>query len=291
MTPPTVLAAIGPDSVEFALQRSDGSNMSATETVAAARYPTFSDALIRYADRHRLNLYGTRLCVAVAGAIHDDAIRVTNGRWYVSRSGLFAVTGRDVAILNDVSAIAHATLDGQPLHPFGTGRPRDDPDGGCSIVVFADRGLGAATLHRDGTAFVTASEAGHIPFTPQTAAEGEVARFIRSDGCVTYEEMLIALMRIGFLLRPATFPHRDDAMLATILGRYCAMVALTSAAWNGVYLCGSAIAMLDRPAMRDAFCDAFRSGGPMRNRLREMPFAIVEQRGAILRGLAAFSKR
>lgn len=291
MNAPTVLAAIGPDSVEFALQHGDETGPFATETVAAARYSTFSDALLRYADRHQVNLYGTRLCVAVAGAVHDDVIRVTNGRWYVSRSGLFAITGRDVSILNDVSAIAHATLDGQPLRPFGIGGPRDDPDGGCSIVVFADRGLGAATIHRNGTAFVTNSEAGHVTFAPQTPTEREIARFIRSDGHVTYEEMLAALMRSGFLLRPATPLHSDDLMLASILGRYCGMVALTFAAWNGVYLCGSAIAMLDRPVSRDAFCEGFRSGGPMRNRMREMPFAIVEQRGAIMRGLASFSKR
>lgn len=291
MTPDRILAAIDPENVEFALHDVATGSVSATEKVPVGRHSTFSEALLRYADRQQLNLYGMRLYVAVAGAVEREVIRVTNGRWHVSRSGLFAMTGQEVTFLNDVSAIAHAILDGHTTRLFAIGHPRTEESDGCSIVVFADRGLGAAAIHRKSTTFVTTSEAGHAEYSPLTLVEANIARFIRSNGRVTYEEMMVALRRNGFLLRPVTTPEDDETMLANLLGRYCAMVALTLSAWNGIYLCGAAVPILSKQSMRDAFCRGFLNDGAMRTRLREIPLAIVEQRNAIMRGLAAFSSR
>lgn len=291
MTPVAVLAAIGLDAVDFALWGGDAIGTYGAEHVASARYPTFSDALLRYADRHQVNLYGTQLCVAIAGTVEGDAIRVTNGRWYVSRSGLSAVTGRPAHFLNDVSAIGHAILAGHSTRPIGIGSLGVDVQRGCSIVVFADRGLGAAVIHRNGADSIGDSEAGHAEFTPRTDAENDIARAIRSDGRVTYEQMLIALTRNGYLLRPVTSLQMDRVMLATILGRYCNMLALSVAAWNGIYLCGGALDGIDRPDLHDAFYDGFLGQGGMRNRLCRIPMMAVDQRGAIIRGLAAFSAR
>ncbi len=68
-------------------------------------------------------------------------------------------------------------------------------------------------------------------------------------------------------------------------------MALSVAAWNGIYPCGGALDGIDRPDLREAFCDGFPSQGGMRGRLSKIPMMAVDQRGAIIRGLAEFSAR
>lgn len=108
----------------------DGFQLKAIRRYEAALCPTFTGALQDYADYREIVLNGRSLAISVAGVVRGDAVRVTNGRWFSSQSGLTQILGRAPVVLNNVSAITWAT---QSL-PASALRP---------IVSFADPGISA----------------------------------------------------------------------------------------------------------------------------------------------------
>ena len=102
---PAILASVGSTGVEFALPAHRRGEVHAIERVEASECPTFTDALMHFARRHGLVLRECSLFMSIAGAVKGATFRPTNGRWFITLSGLRAVTAGEPMIVNDVAEI------------------------------------------------------------------------------------------------------------------------------------------------------------------------------------------
>jgi glucokinase len=79
---------------------------------------------------------------------------------------------------------------------------------------------------------------------------------------------------------------RTVELFTAILGRIAGDLTLATAAWGGVYLCGSVATAWSAIADADRFRAEFTRKGPMRARMQQVPTAVIRRDIAALFGLA-----
>lgn len=288
-----ILAYVGSDGVDFALPSSAPGDVVGVERIGAGDCPTFTDALMRFAARHALPLRECRLFMSIAGAVNGATVRTTNGRWFISLSGLQAVTAGEPVIVNDVAAIAWATAERPAARPFGAAGDLFRGQKGRHAVVSAWRGgLGAACVdRRDGFLKIVESEAGHTPFAVENEEDWQIAKAcIARHGDASYERILFDLMD-GVPLHHAVAGAELDRLFVTLLGRYSATIALTFAAWDGLYLFGTVFDRIGVPHNAPAFRAAFEGKGKLRGLLQQTPTQLIQMRHGSLSGLSILYSR
>ncbi len=288
-----ILACVGSDGVDFALPSSVPGEVHSVEHINANNCPTFTDALMRYAAQARLSLRDSQLFMSIAGAVNGTTVRTTNGRWFISLSGLSAVTGGDPVILNDVAATAWATADSPRALPFGGQSDHTRSQKGRHAIISAWRGgLGAACVdRRDGFLKIVESEAGHTPFAVQDEDDWLMAKAcITRHGTASYEHILFDLMDGQTLHRPIVGAELDEKF-AILLGRYSAEVTLTFTAWDGIYLCGSVFDHIAKRSLSATFRTAFEGKGKLRQLLQQTPSQLFQVRNGSLSGLSILYSR
>jgi len=101
-----LVADIGGTNARFALARADGT-LREPRTLATRRYASLDEAASDY-----LRAVSTRpreACVAVAGPVSGDLVRLTNHRWEFSITATRAALGlTTLRVINDFEAIALA---------------------------------------------------------------------------------------------------------------------------------------------------------------------------------------
>lgn len=290
---PAILACVGSDGVEFALPGGRAGEVHSLQHINAAECPTFTDALMRYAAQQRLTLRDTQLFMSIAGAINGATVRTTNGRWFISLSGLEAVTSGQPVVLNDVAAMAWATAENPHATPYGAHADQGRSRKGQHALISAWRGgLGAACVdRRDGFLKIIESEAGHTPFAAQTDDEWLMAKACTArHGDASYEHILFDLMDGHALHRPLVGPELEETF-AWLLGRYSAAVALTYTAWDGLYLCGAVFDRIATPKLAATFRNAFEGKGKLRQLLHATPTHHFQMRHGSLSGLSILYNR
>ncbi len=286
-----ILASVDADGVEFALPSGTPGDFHGLERIDAGQYPTFTDALMRYAASHRVALRDTRLVMSIAGAVNGTTIRTTNGRWFISLSGLQAVTSGKPLVVNDVGAIAWATADDPRSIAFGSASDIAPARIGRHAVVYAGRGLGAACVDKRGNSFrIVESEAGHVPFAVQSEADWDLARAaMQRHGETSYERVIGDLIdNEGRTLSGASDLNQR---LTVLLAHYCAAVTLTFAAWDGLYLSGPLFDRIAGSQYAGIFRETFEGRGKMRAMLRQTPSQILQLRNSSLSGLSILFSR
>ena len=280
---PAILIAVDPNGVEFALPADAPGQVTGLEQVNASVCPTFTDAIMRYAERHGVPLRGTRLYLSVAGTMRAGTVRTTNGRWFISLSGLAGLTGIEPRVVNDVTAMALGTLDDPLTVPFGRFAANADPKAQRHAIIYAGAGLGAACVDRRGGLLkIVDSEVGHTPFAPTTDAEWQLTNRVRAaHGWASHEQMM---QELG--ATPDRPGSETTQLLAAVLGRYAATVVMTFGAWDRVYLCGPVFDRLVRADKADAFRAAFEGGSKMRTLLRDIPTLVMPNALEPIRGLS-----
>ena len=286
-----ILASVDADGVEFALPAAAPGEFKALERIDAHQCPTFTDALMRYAAGHRIALRDCRLIMSIAGAVIAKTVRTTNGRWFISLSGLQAVTSGAPLVVNDVGATAWATADQPRTTPFGRAANVRPADVGRHAVVYAGRGLGAACVDRNsGRVKIGESEAGHIPFAVQSEADWNLASAsIRRHGEASYERVICDLMENAEA--PLQKSGDRDERLTELLANYCATIALTFAAWDGLYLTGHLFDRIAGPLHAGAFRTTFEGRGKMRGMLGQVPIRLLQLPHSSLSGLSILHGR
>lgn len=170
------------------------------------------DSFLR--DRDIEALYGA--CFGVAGPVIDGTARVTNLGWFLEAAPLSKKFGIDVALINDLQAMALGSLvvpedklvvlqaappvervsDPAMVTPGGRSRsstrpPPPSPHAPIAVLALGS-GLGEATLVHDGKRYrALPSEGGHSDFAAATDDELELLKFLRGrHGHVSYERVL-----------------------------------------------------------------------------------------------------
>jgi len=237
--------------VRFGSASAGSDHIDAVISLSAAPLPTFTDALLTYERQSGTPLLGCECVLAVPAPPAGDAIRMMRSHWTISRSGLNAVFGRPVVVINDVAATAWSLLGpgSSKVEHFG-GPQFDFTKPGRWAVILLDDGINAAALDigDDGRSHVTDSEGGHAGFSASDDHEMELMRRLRQRSPhVSWE---IAL-NTGWAEQNA--PAAEREAWAALAGSYVGDCVLQLGAWSGVILTGRHVAALRDPHRQAVF--------------------------------------
>jgi glucokinase len=262
-------------------------------------------------------------CVAVAGVVAGNRVKLTNLPWLIDSRALEMRFGfHRVKLINDLTAIATALshLGPDDLAEIQTGTR----DGGemCGVIA-PGTGLGEGwLLESQGRVFARGSEGGHCDFAPvddeqmallawmhkrqkpvsyETLIAGpglaHLYQFCRhyhgiSESPAIVEAMNLAEDRIPVILdgaiRENSCPlcRRTIELFLTILGSETGNLALKLYARGGMYLGGGILPRLFGKVAFDGFLRSFCAKGPMTKLMQTIPVQIILKTDAALLGAA-----
>lgn len=240
-------------------------------------------------------------CIAVAGPISSDTVRLTNIDWQFSRSALRKRFGFSrLHIANDFTALAmavpHLSTD-RIIHIGGGESVKHMP----IAVVGPGTGLGVSGLLWSGQHWrPLQGEGGNISFAPGNAREVELLRYAQQHLDYVRAEDFISGSGMGFLhqalatidgkkaeaLIPSEISRRglsDECLqCADTLTTFCGMlgsfagdVALTLGARGGVYIGGGIVPILGEFFLSSPFRERFEAKGRFRDYVRPIPTYVM----------------
>lgn len=241
--------------VRFGSTTPGSSQIDSIVSMSGDAHPTFTDALLTYERESGKSLRGAECVLAVPAPPAGDAIPMARSRWTISRSGLNAMFGCPVAVINDVAATAWSLLAIPPskLEHFG-GPGFDFTKPGRWAVVMIDDGVNAAALDvsDDGRCHVIDGEAGNAGFSPGDDTEIELMRRLRQRNMHVSWEMAL---NAGWAEPHASTPEREQ--WAGMAGAFAGDSILQLGAWSGLILTGRHVASLRDPRRQAQFVRRF----------------------------------
>ena len=103
-----LIGDIGGTNARFALADPAGDRFGEARSLACSNYDTAEDAVIDYLESKNVAEPAV-ICLAVAGPVIDQSVRITNNHWRVDAAELARrFSGVQVRLLNDFEAIAFA---------------------------------------------------------------------------------------------------------------------------------------------------------------------------------------
>lgn len=307
---PWLVGDIGGTNVRFGLVEHRRGRPARTMTLPCAHYPDLATAVEDYL-RRSAGAAPSAACVAVAGPVEGDRIRLTNASWDCSAEASRLRLGLDhLDVLNDFAALALALpmLEGPDLLRVGGPEPPADPR--PLAVLGPGTGLGVAGLLPTprGRVPVT-SEGGHSDAPAVTERELRITERLRSEqGHVSAESLLsgpglVRLHRGLAQMRGAPAPELtpaqicaapDDPRCAETLEAFCGLlggfagnVALTLGATGGVFLGGGILPRIADSLLRSPFRVRFEDKGPMSDYVRSIPTSLIVAETPALIGATA----
>jgi glucokinase len=303
---PLIAADVGGTHARVGLVEGDARGFTVTRyhKYACADYPDLATILDAF-RRESAQPAVARVALAIAGYVVDDAVVNVNLPWPVSLSELRHALGvRDLAVVNDFEAIAHAIdhVGADDTHLLGG--PACAATGPV-LVVGPGTGLGAALrIPRADVArgvFVLPTEAGQATLAADTDLEFEVLRELRRRGSRVLIEHVLSgtgLVNLDAALRrlrgapergltPAQITAAAEAAsdaiaLETVevfcgwLGGVLGDLALLYGAQGGIYLAGGVLPQMRGLLARSTFAARFLDKGAMREALARVPVRLVE---------------
>ncbi|MBL8353032.1 MAG: glucokinase [Burkholderiaceae bacterium] len=249
---------------------------------------------------------------AVATAVGDGRIDLTNSAWSFTRSEVERALGLDgLLLLNDFEALALSlpALGAHQLRCHGVMPVAR----GTLAVLGPGTGLGVGGLvETDGGWRAIAGEGGHATLAAADAFEDDLLRVVRTEfGHVSAERLLSgiglpvlhrAVAKVQGLPFEALDAQqigqrgaaRSDPVCERTLDTFCAMlgsfagnVALTLGARGGLYIGGGVIPHFIEFFFASRFRERFEAKGRFRTYLQGVPTALIIEPHAALAGAAA----
>ncbi len=247
--------------------------------------------------------------IGVAGPIDGNRATLTNAPWTIETGTIEALLGGAPArLVNDLQAVALALphLGAGDLSPVGD-VPRPATQRSAMVALNVGTGFGAAAIMPNGQGWITnPGEPGHMSLGARSAAELDLIGWAHSVEDVLSGRGIPRLYRhVATRLAGTDGPDLTGAevfagasadkaaaetvrIVSGLLGRVAGDLVLASAAWGGVYLCGSVVqgwAMAGGAAAAPDFRSAFEDKGPMSERMRHVYSGILTREDVALVGL------
>lgn len=320
---PWLVADIGGTNARFGWIARPGARVAHVRTLPCAAYPGPAEAASAYlADlREQLgSLFEAPRAAAwaVATAVADDRITLTNSGWHFSRRDARVGLALDrLDLLNDFEALALALPCLQPSQRRAVGRTPVPAPGGALAVVGPGTGLGVAALlpHRGGWVAVP-GEGGHATLAPADDLESAVLAAARREFAHVSAERLLSGIGLPVLHRAlAAVEGRvadaqsaehivergidgSDALCGRTVDLFCALlggfagnVALTVGARGGLYVGGGIVPRLGERFFDSQFRERFEAKGRFRPYLQAIPTHLITDTMAALTGAGAALSR
>lgn len=305
MRPWRLVADVGGSNVRFARSRAQHA-LSERRAYALGDHESFYDALAAFLDETGGPEGCAAAAVGVAGPVDGDKVKLTNAAWSIEAGEIAAMLGGMPArLVNDLQAVALALpyLEANELSPVGGAERRTTPRR-TMLAVNVGTGFGAATIIPAGAGWVTnAGEPGHMTLG---ALDADQLRLIADAICV--EDVLSgrgiqplyrhlaklsgAVPVSGMNAQEILARAPQDAAAAetvrqfsAVLGRIAGDLVLASAAWGGVYLCGSVVSGWAAAGGPAHFRVPFEAKGAMRERMEAVYAGIITREDVALIGL------
>ena len=315
-----LIGDIGGTNARLALAARDD---AAIRDLMAFRCDEFSraEALIEHYLQFVEQSRPSAICLAAAGPVVGDSIRLTNGTWTLDAGDISATfDGARVFLLNDFDAVAYALPllnKEQRLRAGGPPLPSLDTDSFTLAAVGPGTGLGTAALQRSGDVLISiGGEAGLSGFAPVTDEQMAIAATLRERLDRVATEHLVsgpglvnlywALAKIhGEAAEPPDAAeigeraqNRNDPIAVAamriffeVLGQYAGDVALMFGALDGVYIAGGIARRYPKMLLDSTFRDAFEMKTPHTELMRTIPTQLITHEEPGLLGAADYARR
>ncbi len=312
---PYLVADIGGTNARFALvtgktaMQYDITNIQILDT---SQYASLAEALRAYLDASG-GVVPQAMCLAIAGPVVGDHVRLTNLNWEFSCASMaqdFGVT--NFVAINDFAAVAAAcsSVTDDHLVTIKAGESRDSN----RAVFGAGTGLGVAGLIRaNGFWLPNPSEGGHINIAPATEFELEVIRaamtrfnhvsaerFISGPGLVNiYNAICIVRDVAPRQLTPAdvsgdALSGKDEncvealSTFCSFAGSFAGNLALTYGAQGGIYIAGGVVPRFVEFLKQSTFVERFEMKGIMSHYVKPIPVKLMIHPETAFVGAAAW---
>jgi glucokinase len=316
---PYLVADIGGTNARFALAYGntlEGFRLQQVRRLKNEDFEDLRDAVHAYLE----SAGGTRpveACLAVAGPVTSEVIRLTNSNWRFTATEL----ARDLKLsrvmaINDFSAQARGALltPSDELFTLNAGIP--DHKAPCAVLG-PGTGLGLGLLVPGPHGYTTvATEGGHAGFAPRSDMEIAVGKYIASEyGFASWERLLsgrglVNIQRALCAIEGVVWPgHRPEDIthealqeahslgrrvvdfFCAILGAYAGDVAVMSGARGGVYLGGGILPRIRDILIESPFHARFTRRGPMTRYAENIPIRLILSDVHALLGAAAIAEQ
>jgi len=302
---PLLVADIGGTNVRFGWVATPDATLSNIDLFACANFPGPIEATEAYLRRHHAGARPARCVIAIATAVTDGPIKVTNSDWILESAKLAAaVSAVSVEIFNDFEAIALGlpSLAKSDYTLVGTALPD------CRFpmaVIGPGTGLGVAGIMpvrgQAGIWQTLCGEGGHVTLASNSEYQSQILRVARSQFAHVSAERLVSgiglpILReavakvegfridatlgaeeIGTLGAARSDPlcERTMEVFCEFLGLVAGNLALTMGARGGVFIAGGIVPKLGDFFAASGFRTQFESKGRYQEYLRAISTAVI----------------
>lgn len=304
-----LIADIGGTFTRCAIAR-PGGIVESIETFRNREFPGLDRLLAAYLGSLPPVQRPDEAVIAIAAPIRGDEIHMVNINWAFSISALARkLSLKRLTPLNDFGALAYAlpVLGPEDLRQVGGGRA---VAGAPKVVVGPGTGLGTAGLvNIAGRWQAITGEGGHVTMAPSNEREVRIISLGRERFGHCSAERLISGAGLAFVygalnggatLAPDEVGARIEAGEAAalealdvffqLLGTVASNLALTFAAFGGVYIGGGITPRYVTQFLTSGFRQRFEDMGRYRPFLADIPCWVITAEQPALRGLAAYAE-
>ncbi|WP_115703858.1 glucokinase [Legionella sainthelensi] len=311
-----IVADIGGTFARFACVHLEHLTIENVEIYACAQFNNLESVLSTYQELYKLQEI-KQVVIAIACPVFDDMICMTNTPWRFSINALKQKLNLDeLRVLNDFNAIAMSlpVLSEKQVFQVGRGRAAGD---GVKVVVGAGTGLGVAYVIASEQGYSAhAGEGGHVSWGAKTDQEWFIYRYLKKRYAhISYERLLSGHGLENLYQALAALNQKQDAHIPAaqiiamalanqcaiaqaavaqflaILGSYAGDLALTFAAFGGVYIAGGIVPRFISLLHHSDFRVRFEEKGRFSEFNTQIPtFIITAEQPGIL-GAAVYLKQ
>jgi glucokinase len=304
-----LVADVGGTNTRCAIARAGGV-LEHVETYRNREFPGLEQVLGTYLGTLPPGERPVEAILAIAAPIRGDDIHMVNISWTISVPALARrLSLKRVTPLNDFAAQAYAlpVLGPADLVQIGGGR---EVNGAPKVVVGPGTGLGTAGLVRiAGRWHAITGEGGHVTMAPSNEREARIVALGRERFGHCSAERLISGAGLAFIYSavtggPDVAPDEVGARIAAreptaldaleicfeLLGTVASNLALTFAAFGGVYVGGGITPRFPKEFQASGFRHRFEDKGRYRQFMADIPTWLITADQPALRGLAAFAE-
>lgn len=313
---PYLVADIGGTNARFALvtgKHQDNYQIEHIRILTAADYPSCAAAMRAYLDQ--IGDFTPRAaCVAIAGPVVGDTVRMTNLSWEFSCEAMAQTFGftRFIA-MNDFAAVAAACGQVTSEHLItvkqGTAIPA-----ATKAVFGPGTGLGVAGLvNHSGQWLPVPCEGGHVNLAAATPLEADIIKaamtvhghvsaetFISGPGLVNLHQAILMVHGLAAQnitpaeITQAAMTQANTTCVETLntfcsfAGAFAGNLALTYGAKGGIYVAGGIFPRFTDFLLASPFQQRFSEKGVMSHYLESIPASLIIHPETAFVGAAAW---
>lgn len=311
----SLVADLGGTNIRFALVESGSTQIESLKKYSIKNYESLEHLIEVYLGDCDLSTDAiAAACIAIAGPIVDQAVKMTNCNWHIKRSRLESELGLERALLiNDFEAIARAVgaIDNDGYLTVG---PDLVEQQGPISVLGPGTGLGAALLVPHHSAMlVVPTEGGHAGLSARTDDELMIFDYWRAKGsrinrefficgdgivrifealCVNegsddYKNMTVANIQQSGCNQQHPLAERCMQIFCSFLGSAAGDQVLCTGSTGGMILAGGILPKFPEFLRQSAFRERFESKGAMSYYTKAVSTRLIIEEQPGLIGAAA----